>query len=674
MLLHISPLLTMSKRIRPSWYRESPPKQPPFAFEPEEEDDVVILPQVDNSALLARLHLSLVGRMFHQGGRSTKALLSFLPKENIWDVEGRVRGVSLGDARFQFFFESEVDLQKVLNKRPCHFNKWSFALERWEPHVGTSFPNIMTFWVRTEGIPAEFWDEEVLRNFGNSLGLVRRVDPSKGRILISVTADVPLRFNKNAQLPSGTVVKVKLSYEKLFRWCSYCRRICHELEQCPLLDAEQKAVLSAEESQRNLRLSLRDGDSSQARLPLQSFPESNRSRSERNHLPLLNGPPSSRPYHSRGVIRREENNLASRSGRNRSHRQPYPASLNQYPAEHASKLNRPHGAVSHKRPASPVVTRNAGVDDGRKRRFGDSFSKEKSSAPPNKQSSPLLSDSQLTLSDTVLAPSRAKQITSSPTYVRERPFRLNLSKKASALEKGKGKVVEHPTPLLGESSVVGSSAKKSLNFEPSEPAPKNLDTPISVTSKSLEPQLEKRKSWYDMTVEEDEATARSLESGPDTILAAKFSQVVSFASPSVVSPSLSVLPSPAAPEDEWNESLNPLSEALNLDWTEEDEAAYHLADDLDVDADDLLSEELQESLQDQSGLVIPGSHVAPISELQPEKLKSLIVSSLQSEEVGPSIAIPRRKDSKKKVVPHSRKAQLNSGLCLNLASKKIHHI
>jgi len=280
----------------------------------------------------------------------------------------------------------------------------------------------------------------------------------------------------------------------------------------------------------------------------------------------------------------------------------------------------------------------------------------------------------VTLSDTVLAPSRAKQITSSPTYVRERPFRLNLSKKASALKKGKGKVVEHPSPLLGESSVVGSSAKKSLNFEPSEPAPKNLDTPISVTSKSLEPQLEKRKSWYDMIVEEDEAFARSLESGPDTILAAKFSQVVSFASPSVVSPSLSVLPSPAAPEDEWNESLNPLSEALNLDWTEEDEAAYHLADDLDVDADDLLSKELQESLQDQSGLVIPRSHVAPISEHQPEKLKSLIVSSLHSEEVGPSIAIPRRKDSKKKVVAHSRKAQLISGICLNLASKKIHHI
>lgn len=71
----------MTKRVRPSWYRESPPK-------------------MDNSAVLARLHLSLVGRMFHQGGRSIEAFVSLLPKEHIWNVEGRVREVSFGGSRF----------------------------------------------------------------------------------------------------------------------------------------------------------------------------------------------------------------------------------------------------------------------------------------------------------------------------------------------------------------------------------------------------------------------------------------------------------------------------------------------------------------------------------------------------------------------------------------------
>lgn len=73
----------------------------------------------------------------------------------------------------------------------------------------------MSFFVKTEGIPAKFWGEEALRNIGSSLGVVLRVDPTKGRIKISVKADVPLRFNKNAQLPTRAVVKVKLFYENL---------------------------------------------------------------------------------------------------------------------------------------------------------------------------------------------------------------------------------------------------------------------------------------------------------------------------------------------------------------------------------------------------------------------------------------------------------------------------
>lgn len=114
----------------------------------EEEDDLVILPAVDNSQLIARFKLSLVGRLFNKDRRSVETLITLLPRPSIWDVEGRVRGVDLGNQRFQFDFDSEEDLQKVLSKRPCHYNKWSFALERWAPHIGDSFPNTMTFWVQ----------------------------------------------------------------------------------------------------------------------------------------------------------------------------------------------------------------------------------------------------------------------------------------------------------------------------------------------------------------------------------------------------------------------------------------------------------------------------------------------------------------------------------------------
>lgn len=106
----------------------------------EEEDEVINLPQVDNSHLIARFSRSLVGRLLNADGRSIEALLTVLPRPKIWDVEGRVRGIDLGNSRFQFDFNTEVDLLKVLSKRPCHFNNWSFPLECWEPHVGNSSP------------------------------------------------------------------------------------------------------------------------------------------------------------------------------------------------------------------------------------------------------------------------------------------------------------------------------------------------------------------------------------------------------------------------------------------------------------------------------------------------------------------------------------------------------
>ena len=62
-----------------------------------------------------------MGRLLNADVRSVEALLAVLPKPKIWDVEGWVRGMDLGNSRFQFDFNTEADLLKVLSKRPCHF-------------------------------------------------------------------------------------------------------------------------------------------------------------------------------------------------------------------------------------------------------------------------------------------------------------------------------------------------------------------------------------------------------------------------------------------------------------------------------------------------------------------------------------------------------------------------
>lgn len=102
----------------------------------------------------------------------------------------------------------------------------------------------MTFWISIVGIPSLFWVEETYRNFGNSFGEVRAVDAPQARILVSIRADEPLRFRRKSQIPSGETVWMALTYEKLFRWCKSCHRLCHIAEFYPLRPIPLEAASS----------------------------------------------------------------------------------------------------------------------------------------------------------------------------------------------------------------------------------------------------------------------------------------------------------------------------------------------------------------------------------------------------------------------------------------------
>jgi len=332
-----------------------------------------------------------------------------------------------------------------------------------------------------------------------------------------------------------------------------------------------------------------------------------------------------------------------------------------------------------------------------------------STIPGELRSSPHLSDSQITISDPLLAPSRAKQRTSSPAYVRERPFRLNLSKKHSASEKGKGKVGDPPMSLGDTTPGSSPSAKKSLNFD-LDPSSKITTTPSSVNHVVQVPSPPgKRLSWYEMKVEEDEANARALGAGPDTILAAKFSQVVSFASPVVDVPALpdrqshSPPLSGGSPQAEWDKNLNPLSEALNLDWTAEDEAAYHALEppfttgEEDVAGKNTLRIESHvsslERLETQSSISLASTQRPTPSKVLEGATENggdvenrdqlLSLDGLLSLEIDfvSTLGGPKKGVKKKRAETHSRKGNTTSGkvqsslgLLVNLASKKIQNV
>ena len=164
----------------------------------DKDDDIIPIPEFDYSDLIEKYKLTLVGRMFHIDGRSVDALIKHMPKRHMWDVEGKVKGTNLGNNKFQFDFNNEQDLQKVLQRRPCHFNKWSFSLERWIPTIREDFPESMLFWMAVSGVPIHYKKDETYRNIGKALGVVDLVDVDGGRVQVFVNTDEPLKFKRRA--------------------------------------------------------------------------------------------------------------------------------------------------------------------------------------------------------------------------------------------------------------------------------------------------------------------------------------------------------------------------------------------------------------------------------------------------------------------------------------------
>ncbi|CAN6975240.1 unnamed protein product, partial [Brassica rapa subsp. trilocularis] len=167
------------------------------------------IPSTDNSALIEMNKLTLIGRVTNPTTQNTRALVDFFLQH--WQVTGSITGRDLGPRLFQFSFESERDLQSVLNRAPYHFKKWMILLQRWEPIVSDSFPSTIAFWIRIHGIPLHYWTKEALQAIGSELvenGVARSSHTTSQHIPLSQVSHTPsprpLREPMRSQSAAGS--------------------------------------------------------------------------------------------------------------------------------------------------------------------------------------------------------------------------------------------------------------------------------------------------------------------------------------------------------------------------------------------------------------------------------------------------------------------------------------
>lgn len=192
-------------------------------------------PESDNSELLLRHKLTLIGRVTNPAVQRVWSILPFFTEH--WKTSSRPLGADLGHGLFQFQFASEEDLQLVLDNRPYHSAGYMLIIQRWEPTISRSFPSEIPFWIQVTRIPVHLWTEELISSIGEDIGRVTELDVTvtMARMRVHINGLLPLVKTSIVEFQNGEEIEAELIYERLKKYCKVCHRLDHEDKDCPTL-------------------------------------------------------------------------------------------------------------------------------------------------------------------------------------------------------------------------------------------------------------------------------------------------------------------------------------------------------------------------------------------------------------------------------------------------------
>lgn len=207
----------------------------------EDDDEPFFMPDLPEYSSCQRNTFSLVGRVLNPYCQSMKHLIRNMPRK--WQKVGRVQGVALSQERFQFIFNSEHDLQEVLDKGVHTFNEWTLAVDRWYENPPDDYLRFIPIWVQIWNLPVNHYTVQAITALGELIGQVKEVafnpdEPQlQGFVRVKVMFDVsrPLRRYKDVFMKNGEKTTVTFQYEKIQKRCYECQRLTHERDVCPIL-------------------------------------------------------------------------------------------------------------------------------------------------------------------------------------------------------------------------------------------------------------------------------------------------------------------------------------------------------------------------------------------------------------------------------------------------------
>ena len=155
----------------------------------------------------------------------------------MWRPASRMDCVDLGFGFFLVRFFSKEDLDSVLMRGPWFIGDQFLSIRPWEPFFKPSTANVslIAVWIRLCELPIELYEVEVLKQIGESIGKVLRIDSNTAMEARGKYARLCIQIDINKPLVNHILIgrfEQAVSYEGIQSLCFSCGRLEHKVDAC----------------------------------------------------------------------------------------------------------------------------------------------------------------------------------------------------------------------------------------------------------------------------------------------------------------------------------------------------------------------------------------------------------------------------------------------------------
>ncbi|KAK9986874.1 hypothetical protein SO802_031825 [Lithocarpus litseifolius] len=213
-----------------------------------EEAEVIEIPDEGRREVIESCTLSLIGKFLTCKSFNRRAAKSVLRRA--WGLENALQILEVGANMFQFKFQSEFDMNRVITGGPWTFDNQLLMLQHWQKrmNVGNIKWTHASLWVQIWGAPFDMVSPQVAQEVGSRLGIVEDVGRRRKqddqnffmRFRVALPIEKPLRRGSFIAGSNGIRSWVTFKYERLPMFCYFCGLLGHDLHHCPLHFVKKK--------------------------------------------------------------------------------------------------------------------------------------------------------------------------------------------------------------------------------------------------------------------------------------------------------------------------------------------------------------------------------------------------------------------------------------------------